>query len=149
MSDYVMLENQCPVCGKILMLGLSKPEDYPKTCVCGAELPEPDYDGLERYIKSIRLESEMKQAHYDYMDKKYGNIPRGGYTDEVFEEMCRDNAEFYDRLAAAKHAIWSGGSRRQPKAGPVESSRARVDRARKERPDLFGAVDSGTERQDR
>ena len=149
MSDYVMLETECPVCHKVLMLGLSKPEDYPKNCVCGAELPEPDLDGLECYIKSMQVEEQMRKEFYEFTDRKYGHLKsKEDYTDEILEEISRDTEAYRARLRAAKHAIRHSGSRRQSQAGPVESSRARVDRARKERPDLFGAVDSGTERQD-
>ena len=67
----VPLEIECPVCGMILFCRLTKAEDYPKTCVCGAKLNEPDYEDLDRFIRTSQFKKEIQEKQDAFISRKY------------------------------------------------------------------------------
>ena len=97
----VPLEIECPVCGMILFCRLMKAEDYPKTCVCGAKLDEPNHEKLDRFIRTSQFKKEIQEKQDAFISRKYCSRV-WERTDAYWEMRKREDDLFLDASTVVK-----------------------------------------------
>ena len=91
----VRIEEVCPKCEAIFSYSISSPGDYPKTCpFCQADLRAPNPDGISMMLEERRIKAEREA----FMKEKYGHLKPEDMTDELREEMRRDEQRFQEAL---------------------------------------------------
>ena len=97
----VPLEIECPICGMFLFCRLTKAEDYPNTCVCGAKLNEPDYEDLDRFIRTSQFKKEIQEKQDAFISRKYCSRV-WERTDAYWEMRKREDDLFLDASTVVK-----------------------------------------------